>query len=82
MYKAIDELGRFVIPKELCKTMNINSNDLLKLELINNYNNSLALIISKVEKIKECLSCKNYCRVNDNFCYNCGLDLSKECDNK
>ncbi|MDD2435702.1 MAG: AbrB/MazE/SpoVT family DNA-binding domain-containing protein [Bacilli bacterium] len=77
MIRSIDELGRFVIPKEIRKNMNLVTGDLLQLELINN-SDDLLLVISKEESIAQCLGCGAYCRSNDNFCSNCGLYLKED----
>ena len=76
MYRTIDELGRIVIPKEIRKAMNIVTGDLLQLES-SNIDDSLVLIITKEEKIKQCSSCGSYCRSKDKFCFNCGLDFDR-----
>ena len=45
MNRKIDKLGRVVIPKEMAKQLNINSNDDLKIEIVNDN-----IVISKVEE--------------------------------
>ena len=78
MRRTCDELGRFVVPKEFRKVMGIKAGDLLKMELISKPDNTLALIISKEEELKQCYSCGSYCKDNDNFCSNCGIDINNQ----
>lgn len=78
MCRTIDDLGRIVIPAYFRKTLNIVTGDLLRLELIDNHDNSVVLIVSKENNSKLCCCCGSYCNDNDNYCSNCGLDFNKK----
>ena len=49
--RKIDSLGRFVIPKEICKQLDIKTNDALSIDV--NENNQIIIEVRKINEAKQ-----------------------------
>lgn len=70
-YKAIDELGRIVLPKEIRKELNIQIRDKLKIEVENN-----KIILAKAQE------CCVFCGKTSNLKSHMGKSICGSCIKK
>lgn len=69
MIRKLDNLGRFVIPVEMRKSLKLKAGDEVEIE-----QKGEKITISK-SKDTFCPNCLKRCMHTDNFCSNCGLDF-------
>lgn len=69
MIRKLDNLGRFVIPVEIRKSLKLKAGDEMKIE-----QKGEKITIFK-SKDTFCPNCLKRCMHTDNFCSNCGLDF-------